>query len=77
MRIEDFEGAASIEDSPNAWLDYLDTSIEIAPAGAATIVDEIRTRFDGRLDEDQLERLDGISLKIAIVDGSMTEPEVD
>ena len=77
MRIEDFEGAANIEDSPNAWLDYLDTSIEIAPAGAATIVEEIRTRFDGRLDEDQLERLDGIILKIAIVDGSMTEPEVD
>ena len=77
MRIEDFEGAASIDDSPNAWLDYLDVSIEIAPAGAATIVEEIRSRFDGRLDEEQLQRLDGISLKIAIVDGSISEPEVD
>ena len=77
MRIEDFEGAAAIEDSPNAWIDYLDGTVEIAPGGAATIVEEIRVRFDGRLDQDQLRRLEGITRKIALVDGSIQDPELD
>jgi hypothetical protein len=77
MQLEDFEGAAAVHDSPNVWLEFLDRNLEGAPAGAAAIVEEIRVRFADQLDETQKARLDTISRKIALVDGSITELDVD
>ena len=70
MRLEDFEGAQAVVDSPAAWMDYLGSSVESAPGGAAMIITEIRERFDERLSEEQRARLEVISQQIALVDGS-------
>jgi hypothetical protein len=75
MRLEDFEGAQVVENSPEAWLRYLGGSIESAPAGAATIITEIRERFDDRLTQEQRARLDVISQQVTLVDGSAIDSD--
>lgn len=75
MRLEDYEGAQTVEDSPDVWLQYLESSIESAPGGAATIITEIQERFNDRLSDEQRIRLVAISEQVTLVDGTAIDTD--
>ena len=75
MRLGDFEGAAVVEDSPQVWLDFLDGTIEVAPAEAVSIASEIQIRFDGTLSAEQRDYLESIARKLTIVNGTEDIPD--
>lgn len=73
MRLSDFEGAAAVESRPEVWLDFLAGSVDAAPAQAVTVAQEIRTRFESLLTDEQRERLESLQNRLTLANGTPRE----